>query len=253
MHRENGLKIVIVFILIIGLAMPFFSVRSESADPIAVEQDCTEVSADSFSALYKLGLIRFYKKQISSAYESLLQSTHRDDFKGYCAMYANNLLVYFGINKTYIKGNANSLYSIYSPKSVTDNGFFVEEFPAKKYSLKEALSLFSCFEAPQEKFLVIFSQGATEKGKEFGHVFYVNGIIGDTVVFSESSPSFFSKNTVPEGEPLILTIDEVCEKYAYNKFEGIIHFSSLSEPPSFTDFWRGKTCRYEIPGSVFRH
>lgn len=208
------------------------------------------LSPVDFSSLYKLSLERFYAKQIETAYQALLKTTNREDFRGYCAMYVNNLLVYFGINSSYIKGNANLLYSLYSAKSYTDNGFFVEDYSAKNYSLKDALSLFTDSDTPEERILVIFSKGATEKGKEFGHVFYVNAILGDKVIFSESSPSIFTDRVVQDGKPLILTVDEVCEKYAYYKFEGVIQFTSFSEPSSFIHHLRERDCRYLLPLST---
>lgn len=214
----------------------------------AAEREPLEIpssfSSENFSLLYKRSLIRFYCKQIRIAYHNLLLITRRDNFRGYCAMYVNNLLVYYGVNRDYIKGNANVLFSLYSGKSYTDSGYFIESISAKDYSLHEALSLFSMSESPEEMILVVFSKGATEKGKEFGHVFFVNAIIGDTVIFSESSPSIFEDGTVPDGCPLILSIDQVCDKYAYYKFEGIIHFSSFSEPPLYANFWKNKACHF---------
>lgn len=210
-------------------------------------------TAENFYRMHAHRLIRYYCKRVEAAYRHLIRITRRDNFKGYCAMYVNNLLVYYGINSEYVKGDANVLYSKYSSKSYTDNGYFIEAISAKDYTLREALLLYTQAGSPSENILVIFSKGATEKGKEFGHVFYVNCIIGNTVVFSESAPSVFETVTVPEGAPLVCSIDEVCEKYANYKFEGLIHFTSLSEPPAYIEYWHEKNCKYTFLRSAAFH
>lgn len=249
LHIRVKTSLTLFFVCIMFLAFgpgSVFAVSSDNDLDREIIQNDFSVSRDKFTSFYENSLIRFYFKQVDKAYRDLLISTRRDNFRGYCAMYVNNLLVYFGINHNYIKGNANTLYSQYSAMSYTDNGYFIESISAKEHTLKESLALLSDPECPVEKILVIFSKGATEKGKEFGHVFYVNALIEDTVVFSESSPSIFPDRTVPDGKPMALTIDDICNKYDYYKFEGIIYFSSISEEPSYSDYWYNASCRYAL-------
>lgn len=237
-------------LLLINISLLFFQASSAETALFYDEENSVSAtfSASDFARLYKLSLVDFYRGQISKAYKTLLRNTRRENFRGYCAMYVNNLLVYYGVNDTYIKGNANTLFSLYSKKSYTDTGYFIESVSAKEYTLKEALTLYAT-DSPTEIILVVFSKGATEKGKEFGHVFYVNAIIGDTVVFSESAPFAIDNEIIPEGSPIVCSIDQICEKYKYYKFEGILHFVSLSEPPFFLSHWRDIKCRHMLSRS----
>lgn len=250
---RNPIKITVLFLsFVLFLSCFGFSYANEPDN----ERNDIDISffssptSESFNLIYYNSLKKYYFDQIEKAYRHLLISARRENFRGYCAMYVNNLLVYFGINKTYIKGNANTLFSLYSSKSYTDNGYFIEAISAKEHSLKEALSMISETNAPAEKIMVLFSKGATEKGKEFGHVFYVNAIINDEVIFSESSPSIFPDRTVSDGKPMALSIKEVCEKYEYYKFEGIICFTSISEHPSYTELWNKMRCCYTVADTL---
>ena len=239
-----------ICIIVVALILCFFPYCSQAENEMTspektIDLSQNSVSAESFSEFYHYALSHFYAKQITKAYNALLYQTRRDNFRGYCAMYVNNLLVYFGINHAYIKGNANVLFSLYDAKSYTDNGYFIETLSAKEYTLSDALLALSASESPIENILVVFSKGATEKGREFGHVFYVNAIIGNQVIFSESSPFVLSDDTViQDGKPIIMSINQVCNKYEFYKFEGTIHFTSLSMPHSFTEFWYGARCNY---------
>ena len=181
-------------------------------------------SAAGYRALTLHRLERLYSTDIREAYRAVLKSTNRENFRGYCAMYVNNLLVYYGINRSYIKGNANVLYGIYSRKQETDGGYTVEATPMRSSNMEEILLSLSADGTPREFYLLAFSKGQTEKGKEFGHSVFINVVIGDTVVYSESAPVQHGDVYIQDGDPVVCSVAELVNRYRYCKPDGIVHF-----------------------------
>lgn len=195
-------------------------------------EDTPEKAPLSMAEMYGEALMNACLSEVREAYAAVLKAANRKDFKGYCAMYVNRLLVHFGINVEYIKGDANRLYGIYSHMEETDGGYKIKLYPARQYSLEEALGTILAENDQPRHIMAVFSKGVTEKGQEFGHVVYINCIANGQVVYSESSPYRVDNTTVVEqGEPLVCSVGEFAERYRYYKADGVVWFVKEGEIP----------------------
>ena len=173
-------------------------------------------------------------ERIEYYYEWAKRYTGFDTFKNYCAHYVNMQLQLLGINKKYVGGNGNDEYDNYKNLSYSQGGRKIHNYPATNATLKEVLYEISALGPVVTDVLVGFQWTNTTAGNKYGHCFFINGIIGNYVYFSDSFGLTIGGKSYREGEPIKCTIDQLVAYYGrttHYTVEGIIWFEDeeLSE------------------------
>ena len=164
------------------------------------------------------------KKQISATYKQVKKTARVKSFKGKCGRYVGLQLVALGINTKYLGSNGNRAYDLYKNKTETTGGFKVTAYPAKKYSLKEALTAIAEADPHARNILVGFEKGTSKAGKKYGHVMFIHGIENGMVYFSDSYAQTVNGKRYKEGEPIACSINTFVQRYKKYKLDGVIHF-----------------------------
>ena len=152
----------------------------------------------------------------------------RNSFDGYCATLVNAELYLMGITYTVGRGNGNELYEAYAGLSVTDAGYYVDAYPASRYSLQEALDAITDGGTRDAyDILVGFQQTKSSAGRRFGHACVIHAILDGTVYFLESYDVVLNGRRYPEGAPISCSIQEFVRYYESTtvSFDGVVHFS----------------------------
>jgi hypothetical protein len=164
------------------------------------------------------------KKQIRSTYKQVKKTARVKSFKGKCGRYVGLQLVALGINTKYLGSNGNRAYDLYKNKTETTGGYKITAYPAKKYSLKEALIAIAEADPHARNILVGFEKGTSKAGKKYGHVMFIHGIENGMVYFSDSYAQTVNGKRYKEGEPIVCSIDTFVQRYKKYKLDGVIHF-----------------------------
>ncbi len=164
------------------------------------------------------------KKQIRSTYKQVKKTARVKSFKGKCGRYVGLQLVALGINTKYLGSNGNRAYDLYKNKTETTGGYKITAYPAKKYSLKEALTAIAGADPHARNILVGFEKGTSKAGKKYGHVMFIHGIENGMVYFSDSYAQTVNGKRYKEGEPIVCSIDTFVQRYKKYKLDGVIHF-----------------------------
>ena len=164
-------------------------------------------------------------EQIRSTYKKAKKSARVKSFKGKCGKYVNRQLVVLGINTKYIGCNGNRAFDVYKNKEMTSGGCKVTAYPAKKYSLKEALTAIAAKDPHARNILVGFEKGTSKAGRRYGHVMFIHGIENGMVFFSDSYAQTVDGKRYKEGEPIVCSIETFAMLYKKYKLDGVIHFS----------------------------
>ena len=164
-------------------------------------------------------------EQIRSTYKKAKKTARRKSFKGKCGYYVGLQLVKLGINKKYIGCNGNRAFDIYRKKTETSGGYRITAYPAKQYSLQEALEAIAREDPHARNILVGFEKGTSRAGKRYGHVMFIHGIENGMVYFSDSYAQTVDGKRYKEGEPIVCSIATFAKRYRKYKLDGVIHFS----------------------------
>lgn len=164
------------------------------------------------------------KEQIRSTYKKVKKKAHWKSFKGKCGYYVGLQLVSLGINTKYVGCNGNRAFDIYKEKSETSGGFRITAYPAKEYTLKEALEAVAREDPHARNILVGFQKGTSKAGKKYGHVMFIHGIEDGMVYFSDSYAQTVDGKRYKEGEPIVCSIATFAQRYKKYKLDGVIHF-----------------------------
>ncbi len=164
------------------------------------------------------------KEQIRATYKQVKKTARVKSFKGKCGRYVALQLVALGINTKYLGSNGNRAYDLYKNKTETTGGYTITAYPAKKYSLKEALTAIAEADPHARNILVGFEKGTSKAGKKYGHVLFIHGIENGTVYFSDSYAQTINGKRYKEGEPIACSIDTFVQRYKKYKLDGVIHF-----------------------------
>lgn len=162
--------------------------------------------------------------QIRETYKQAKKAAHVKSFRGYCGKYVNRQLVVLGINIKYIGCNGNRAFDVYKGKTETTGGFTVTAYPAKKYTLKQALTAIAEADPHARNILVGFQKSPTKAGKKYGHVLFIHGIEDGMVYFSESFARTVDGVKYKEGAPIVCSIDTFVGLYKKYRLDGVIHF-----------------------------
>ena len=163
-------------------------------------------------------------EQIRSTYQKVKKKARRKSFKGKCGYYVGLQLVSLGINTKYIGSNGNRAFDIYKNKTKTSGGYSITAYPAKEYSLKEALEAIEREDPHARNILVGFQKGTSKAGKKYGHVMFIHGIENGMVYFSDSYAQTVNGKRYKEGEPIVCSIAAFAKRYKKYKLDGVIHF-----------------------------
>ena len=162
--------------------------------------------------------------QIKATYKKAKKVSRVKSFKGKCGAYVARQLVVLGINTKYIGSNGNRAFDIYKKKSETTGGYKITAYPAKKYSLKEALLAIEKEDPHARNILVGFEKGTSKAGRRYGHVMFIHGIEDGNVYFSDSYAQTVNGKRYKEGEPIVCSIETFAKLYKKYKLDGVIHF-----------------------------
>ena len=173
-------------------------------------------------------------ERIEYYYSWARRYNHDESFKNYCAHYVNIQLQLLGINKKYVGGNGNDEYDNYKNLNYSQGGRKVHNYPATNATFKDILYEISALGPVVTDVLVGFQWTNTTAGKKYGHTFFIHGIIGNYVYFSDSFGLTIGGKAYKEGEPIKCTIDQLVAYYGrttHYTVEGLIWFEdeALSE------------------------
>ena len=163
-------------------------------------------------------------EQIRTTYEAAKKTARRKSFKGRCGNYVGLQLTKLGINTKYIGSNGNRAFDVYKDKTETSGGYTITAYPAKLYTLTEALEAIAKEDPHARNILVGFEKGTSKAGKKYGHVMFIHGIENGMVYFSDSYAQTIDGVKYKEGEPIVCSIGTFAAKYKKYKLDGVIHF-----------------------------
>ena len=119
---------------------------------------------------------------------------------------------------------ATKAFDVYKDKTETSGGYTITAYPAKQYTLTEALEAIAKENPHARNILVGFEKGTSKAGKKYGHVMFIHGIENGMVYFSDSYAQTVDGTRYKEGEPIVCSIKTFAEKYKKYKLDGVIHF-----------------------------
>ena len=190
-------------------------VRPAAADARAVLLFAEQAQAEENEELVE---------QIRSTYKAVQKTARRKSFKGKCGYYVGLQLKKLGINTKYIGSNGNRAFDLYKGKTETSGGYTITAYPAKQYTLTEALYAIAREDPHARNILVGFEKGTSKAGKKYGHVMFIHGIENGMVYFSDSYAQTVDGVKYKEGEPIVCSIETFAAKYKKYKLDGVIHF-----------------------------
>lgn len=163
-------------------------------------------------------------EQIRSIYKKAKKTAKKKSFKGKCGYYVGLQLFKLGINTKYVGSNGNRAFDIYKDKTETSGGYRITAYPAKKYTLREAIEAIEREDPHARNILVGFEKGTSKAGKKYGHVMFIHGIEDGMVYFSDSYAQTVDGKRYKEGEPIVCSIETFAQRYKKYKLDGVIHF-----------------------------
>lgn len=173
------------------------------------------------------------KKQIRTLYSKCLRGSGRPSFHGYCGSLVSWQLYYMGVDRSRHGGNGNELFDYYKDRTVTCGGYKVKAYPATEYSMRMALDAITANGTMDAYNIMLgFQKTNTAAGQKYGHALLIHAILGDTVYFMESFDCAAPGSRVPQGKPVVCTVEEFLEFYEdWTTFEGAILFGLKAFTP----------------------
>lgn len=161
------------------------------------------------------------KTQIRNVYRKV-QRMVGWDLSGLCGLMTDYQLYYLGVDTTLKISDGNGQYNEYCNLDMTYNGHKITAYPAKNYSLEEALYTMSEGGTRDVyNILVGFQWTNTAAGARYGHACVIHAILDGKVYFVEG---FWTPMGGP-GTPLVCSIAEFARYYdSWTQFEGAIEF-----------------------------
>lgn len=193
--------------------------------------------------------------RVVDTYRAALERAELETFAGWCAKSVNNHLMVLGINTRYIPCNGNAEWESYAYRQMTSGGYPIRTYAATDYTLKKALRA-AAQSDHTSNIMVCFQEGRTNKGKRYGHTFYIHTILDGMVYFAESFRTDWPFGTIEEGNLIKVSIEDLCSYYDICGFEGLVQFvdqnyavtpkdlSLRSEQHPFTDIYE----EWSVPG-----
>lgn len=177
------------------------------------------------------------QERIVEMFEAAKAYAKRDTFRGYCGAYINSLMMVYGINTQYVKGNGNQIFDNYKNVQVTTGGYTVAAYDCREYTLEEALLDISAQNEIAHNIVVGFTRSPrSEAGKKYGHCVYIDTIVDGMMYYSECYVVKFGEETIESGTPLVRTLEEFVEYYKKYKLDGVLYFTLPVEETTEEEF-----------------
>lgn len=163
------------------------------------------------------------KNQIKTVYRKVQRSLGIWNLSGYCGLMTDYQLYHLGVDTTLRISDGNGQYNEYCNLDMTYNGHKITAYPAKNYSLEEALYTMSEGGTRDVyNILVGFQWTNTQAGARYGHACVIHAILDGKVYFVEG---FYTPMGGAAGNPAVCTIKEFARFYdSWTQFEGAIEF-----------------------------
>lgn len=170
------------------------------------------------------------RERIVEMFEAAKEYSKRDTFRGYCGAYINSLMMVYGINTEYVKGNGNQIFDNYKKLDVSTGGYTITAYDCREYTLEEALLDISTQNAIAHNIVVGFTRSPrSEAGKKYGHCVYVDTLMNGMVYYSECYTVKFGEEAIESGTPLVRTLEEFLDYYKNYKLDGVLYFTLPEE------------------------
>lgn len=169
------------------------------------------------------------RERIIKSCEAAKKRSGKKSFKGYCGAYINQLMMVYGINTKYVKGNGNQIFDNYKNLEVTTGGYAIQAYDCKEYTLEEALREIVSQEEIVHNVVIGFTKSPSKSGKKYGHCIFIDTIMGGNVYYSESSKAESSEGGIEAGDPIVRSLEEFVECYQKYKLDGVLYFVLLDE------------------------
>lgn len=177
-------------------------------------------------------------KQVEDIYKAALKATNRYSFHGYCGAAVDWQVYKLGIISKVVGANGNDQFDMYRYDSYSTGGYRIKAYPAKNYTLKEALNAVSENGTKNAYNLIVgFQKTNTSAGRKYGHAVFIHAILDGVVYFTESYALTIGGKTYPEGKCIAVSIDQFCKSYnAWTTFDGVINFGLKTYNDSCQEF-----------------
>lgn len=189
------------------------------------------------------------ERQIIRTFNDVKEYYGRNSFDGYCGKFVNGQLYMLGITSRVVGNNGNDEFDEYCNQKITSGGFKVKAYPAKDYTMLEALNAITNNGTKNAyNILVGIEKTKSTMGSRYGHACMIHAIIGGKVYYMESYDLKINGRFYPEGTPIVCTIEEFVKYYSYSmrEFDGIILFGLKN----YADQCRTYPANLEVTASV---
>lgn len=189
------------------------------------------------------------ERQIIRIYNEAKEYYGRNSFDGYCGKLVNGQLYLLGITSRVVSNNGNDEYDEYCNQTITSGGYKVKAYPAKNYTMLEALNAITENGTKDAyNILVGIEKTKSTMGSRYGHACMIHAIIDGKIYYMESYDLKMNGRFYPEGTPIVCTIEEFVKYYSYSmrEFDGLILFGLKT----YADQCRTYPANLEITGSV---
>lgn len=169
------------------------------------------------------------KDHIVSTYFRALKRAGKYTFAKYCSTAVNSQLFCLGIEGTYRGCDAKDLFDRYRRGGVTSGGYPIRPYSGRNYTLRAALNEISLNGTRDAYNIMVGFQQArsSEQGYEFGHGIVIYAILDGMVYYIEGGPSYMHGHVIPEGVPIVCSIDDFCDHYeSYTVLDGVVWFGN---------------------------
>lgn len=165
------------------------------------------------------------RTQIKRVYRRVLYATGKSSLNGYCGLMTSYQLWALGVTPYPLTQDGKNMYDYYKNAEVSAAGYNVDVYPAKEYSLEEALNVVShCGTRDVYNIMVGFQRTNTAAGSIYGHAMVIHAILDGTVYFVEG---FRTSIGGAEGNVLTCSIKEFADFYnPWTSYEGLIVFGN---------------------------
>lgn len=192
------------------------------------------------------------RTQIRRVYRRALSAAGKTSFNGYCGLMTGYQLWALGVTPYPITLDGKDMYDYYKNRELSAGGYPVKPYPAREYSLEEALNLVThCGTRNAYNIMVCFQKTSSEAGKRYGHAMVIHAILDGTVYFVEG---YYTAIGGAEGNVLTCSIPEFAKFYGDWVYEGIVVFGQKKHT-DFCDTYatdmfasaKGTTCLLSLP------
>lgn len=162
--------------------------------------------------------------KIVHVYTETLKQTGESELRGLCGLEASWALFLLGINSQLEVYNGNGHYDAYCHRKETTGGYPIKAYSAEEYSMADALDeITNGGTKDVYNIMLCFEKTTSVLGQQYGHVAFVNAIVGGKVYFTEGYNTPFGL----AGDPFVISIPDFLDFWrGWTLYEGLIYFGS---------------------------